>query len=78
MPHRRVSARNFSFTQSSMVQKIEHAGYSRFILKRNPKRFDEEGYELLTDEEDEEADKEAAEKNPYYGIHIDRKAPSRN
>jgi RXT2-like, N-terminal len=56
-----------------LLQKIEHAGYGRHILRRNPKRFDEDGFELLSDEEDEEADKEAAEKNPYSGIQIERK-----
>ena len=52
-------------------QKIEHAGYTRYILQYNPRRFDEEGFELESEDEDSEADREAEEKNPYSGIRIE-------
>ncbi len=54
-------------------QKIEHAGYCRNILRRNPKRYDENGEELEDDEEDEEADARAAEENPYAEIQLESK-----
>lgn len=50
-------------------------GYPRFILHRNPKRYDEYGYELEDDDEDEEADAEVAERNPYNEVSIERRAP---
>ena len=54
-------------------QTIEHAGYRRNILRRNPKRYDEDGEELEDDDEDEEADARAAEENPYADIKIESK-----
>lgn len=50
---------------------IEHAGYRRNILRRNPKRYDEDGEELEDDDEDEEADARAAEENPYAEIQLE-------
>ncbi len=52
---------------------IEHAGYRRNILRRNPKRYDEDGEELEEDDEDEEADARAAEENPYAEIQLESK-----
>lgn len=54
-----------------MEQKIEHAGYQRYILNRNPRRFDADGDELEQDDIDEEADAAAAERNPYHGIKLE-------
>ena len=54
-------------------QTIEHAGYRRNILRRNPKRYDEDGEELEEEDEDEEADARAAEENPYADIKIESK-----
>ena len=54
-------------------QTIEHAGYSRNILRRNPKRYDEDGEELEDDDEDGEADARAAEENPYAEIQLESK-----
>ena len=54
-------------------QTIEHAGYRRNILRRNPKRYDEDGEELEDDDEDEEADVRAAEDNPYAEIQLESK-----
>ncbi|MCJ1395178.1 hypothetical protein MMC18_008059 [Xylographa bjoerkii] len=52
-------------------RKVEHAGYYRFILHRNPKRYDEYGDELDDDEVDERADAEAAESNPYGDVKLE-------
>ena len=54
-------------------QTIEHAGYRRDILRRNPKRYDEDGEELDESDEDEEADARAAEENPYAEILLESK-----
>lgn len=54
-------------------QTIEHAGYRRDILRRNPKRYDEDGEELDESDEDEEADARAAEENPYSEIQLESK-----
>lgn len=54
-------------------QTIEHAGYRRNILRRNPKRYDEDGEELEDEDEDGEADARAAEDNPYADIHLESK-----
>ena len=54
-------------------QTIEHAGYRRNILRRNPKRYDEDGEELEDEDEDEEADARAAEENPYADVKIESK-----
>ena len=56
-----------------LCQTIEHAGYRRNILRRNPKRYDEDGEELEDDDEDEEADARAAEENPYADVKIESK-----
>ncbi|CAF9926753.1 MAG: hypothetical protein ALECFALPRED_003524 [Alectoria fallacina] len=55
----------------SYKRAIEHAGYRRNILRRNPKRFDEDGEELEDEDEDEEADARAAEENPYAEIQLE-------
>lgn len=52
-------------------QKIEHAGFSRYIVARNPHRYDEDGDELDYSEADEEADEEAAGNNAYGEIHLE-------
>lgn len=53
-------------------QKIEHAGYTRYILQPNPVRYDSEGDELDEDDEDSEADAAAAEENPFSEIALER------
>ncbi|EXJ82065.1 hypothetical protein A1O1_08134 [Capronia coronata CBS 617.96] len=52
-------------------QKIEHAGYTRYILERNPRRYNEYGDELEDSESDTEADADAEEENPYSGVRIE-------
>ncbi|EXJ77420.1 hypothetical protein A1O3_09646 [Capronia epimyces CBS 606.96] len=52
-------------------QKIEHAGYTRYILERNPRRYNEYGDELDDSESDTEADADAEDENPYSGVRIE-------
>ncbi|OQE37709.1 hypothetical protein PENCOP_c009G07171 [Penicillium coprophilum] len=52
-------------------QRVEHAGYTRYILQPNPVRYDSEGDELDEDDEDSEADAAAAEENPFSGIALE-------
>jgi hypothetical protein len=56
----------------SHTQKIEHAGYTRYILQQNPVRYDSEGDELDEDDEDSEADAAVAEENPFSEIALER------
>ncbi|GCB22343.1 hypothetical protein AAWM_05228 [Aspergillus awamori] len=51
--------------------KIEHAGYTRYILQPNPVRYDSEGDELDEDDEDSEADAAAAAENPFSEIALE-------
>ena len=59
------------------LQKIEHAGYTRYILQRNPVRYDSEGEELDDDDEDTEADAAVAEDNPFSEISLESWFPNK-
>jgi len=53
----------------------EHAGYQRTIISQNPPLIDDEGYEIDSDDNEEnvqEAVASAMESNPYASIHIER------
>lgn len=53
-------------------RRIDHAGYKRYILQRNPPRFDPDGDIVEPgDEYEDEDDLEAVEENPYVNIHIE-------
>ncbi|SLM39907.1 Transcriptional regulatory protein RXT2, N-terminal [Lasallia pustulata] len=52
-------------------RRIEHAGYHRYIISRNPRRFDEDGDELDDDDVDEQADAATGEDNPYGDIRLE-------
>lgn len=52
------------------LQRVNHAGYDRYILNKKPKRYDQEGYPLESDEEDAAADEDAADRNPYHGVDV--------
>jgi RXT2-like, N-terminal len=56
---------------NNLFQKIEHAGYTRYILERNPRRYNEYGEELDDSESDPEADEDAAEENTYARIRLE-------
>ncbi|KAL8357561.1 hypothetical protein RB598_002393 [Gaeumannomyces tritici] len=53
---------------------VEHAGYQRVVISRNPTLVDEEGYEIDSDDGEErvaEAQAEADEVNPYASIRLE-------
>ncbi|KAL4789883.1 RXT2-like protein [Aspergillus venezuelensis] len=52
-------------------QKVDHAGYTRYVLNHNPVRYDSEGDELDDDDEDSEADAAMAEENPFSEIALE-------
>ncbi|KAL5114662.1 hypothetical protein ACEQ8H_007456 [Pleosporales sp. CAS-2024a] len=54
-------------------KRIEHAGYKRDILQRNPPRFDPDGDVVEPDDDyDDEDDLEPVEDNPYAHVHIEQ------
>lgn len=53
------------------MQQIEHAGYQRHIISRNPQRFDADGDPLEDDEEDSQADADAVEENPFGEVKLE-------
>lgn len=63
--------RRLTYTCCRCQKKVEHAGYTRHILQRNPIRYDSEGDELDEEDEDSEADTAAAEENPFSGIALE-------
>ena len=52
-------------------QQIEHAGYTRYVLDKNPRRYNEYGDELEDSESDQEADADAQDENAYSGVHLE-------
>ncbi|KAL1886393.1 hypothetical protein Plec18167_000323 [Paecilomyces lecythidis] len=52
-------------------EEVDHAGYKRYILQRNPPRYDSEGDELDDDDVDSEADAAAAEENPFAEVALE-------
>ncbi|KAF7163351.1 hypothetical protein CNMCM5623_008329 [Aspergillus felis] len=67
----REGALGYIHPEQLYKQKIEHVGYTRYILQRNPLRYDSEGDELDEDDEDSEADAAAAEENPFSEIALE-------
>ncbi|KAF2145472.1 uncharacterized protein K452DRAFT_283823 [Aplosporella prunicola CBS 121167] len=51
--------------------KVEHAGYQRRIVARNPPRIDEDGDEIEGYDSDESLEGSVAEDNPYGEIHLE-------
>ncbi|KAL4785093.1 RXT2-like protein [Aspergillus varians] len=64
-------AMGYIHSEELYKQKIEHAGYTRYIIHRNPVRYDSEGDELDDDDEDSEADAAVAEENPFSDIALE-------
>ncbi|KAJ9151373.1 Transcriptional regulatory protein rxt2 [Pleurostoma richardsiae] len=53
---------------------VEHAGYQRAIISRNPPLVDEDGYGIDSDDDDDrvqEALTSAAEDDPYAGVRLE-------
>ncbi|PYH64869.1 uncharacterized protein BO88DRAFT_408181 [Aspergillus vadensis CBS 113365] len=67
----REGALGYIHPEELYKQKIEHAGYTRYILQPNPVRYDSEGDELDEDDEDSEADAAAAAENPFSEIALE-------
>ncbi|KAK5956039.1 hypothetical protein OHC33_002612 [Knufia fluminis] len=57
--------------RSSWTERVNHAGYNRDILTRNPRRYNEYGDELEDSESDPEADADAEEENPYGEVKLE-------
>ncbi|KAB5542864.1 RXT2-like protein [Coniochaeta sp. 2T2.1] len=54
---------------------VDHAGYQRVIINRNPPLIDDEGYEIDSDDDQDrvqEAMADAADANPYSSIHLEQ------
>ncbi|KAL5373401.1 hypothetical protein DPSP01_012759 [Paraphaeosphaeria sporulosa] len=52
-------------------KRIEHAGYRRYILKRNPPRYDPDGDIVEIGDEDDEDDLSPVEENPYADMRLE-------
>ncbi|EFX03417.1 rxt2-like protein [Grosmannia clavigera kw1407] len=60
---------------SMLTEVVDHAGYRREIISRNPPLIDDDGYSVESDEDAEvvqEAVAAAAEENPYSSIHLEQ------
>ncbi|KAF1837571.1 hypothetical protein BDW02DRAFT_586535 [Decorospora gaudefroyi] len=68
----RASDPDFLSDPRPYKKRIEHAGYHRSILQRNPPRYDPDGDIVEVDDEyDEEDDAEAIAENPYGNIQLE-------
>ncbi|KAH9870609.1 hypothetical protein IAQ61_006086 [Plenodomus lingam] len=68
----RASDPDFLSDPRPYKKRIEHAGYHRSILQRNPPRYDADGDIVEPDDEyDEEDHLEAVEENPYGDIRLE-------
>ncbi|KAH9865456.1 hypothetical protein J1614_009040 [Plenodomus biglobosus] len=68
----RASDPDFLSDPRPYKKRIEHAGYHRSILQRNPPRFDPDGDIVEpNDEYDDDDDLEAIEENPYGNIRLE-------
>lgn len=66
------SAYSGSKLTTLLTQRIEHAGYRRYILQRNPPRFDPDGDIVEpSDEYEDEDDLSEVEENPYADIKLE-------
>lgn len=64
---------------ASYKKLVEHGGYQRIIINRNPPLIDDEGYEIDSDDNEDrvqEAIADAADANPYSAIHLERRTSS--
>ncbi|KAL4905704.1 hypothetical protein BDW74DRAFT_151857 [Aspergillus multicolor] len=64
-------AMGYVHAENLYKQKVEHAGFTRYILHHNPVRYDSEGDELDDDDDDSEADAAVAEENPFSEIALE-------
>lgn len=72
MLHPTLSTVPYAVSDSLLLQpKIEHAGYRRHIIARNPPLIDEDGDEIEEVDDDESVDGSIAEDNPYGDIRLE-------
>ena len=60
------------------AQVAELSGYQRAIINENPPLIDEDGYDIESDDDEEQvqdAVASALEDNPYSSIHLERPYP---
>ncbi|CAN9481495.1 unnamed protein product [Alternaria alternata] len=68
----RASDPDFLSDPRPYKKRIEHAGYHRSILQRNPPRYDPDGDIVEVDDEyEDEEDVEPVEENPYGNIQLE-------
>ncbi|CAN9148157.1 unnamed protein product [Alternaria alternata] len=68
----RASDPDFLSDPRPYKKRIEHAGYYRSILQRNPPRYDPDGDIVEVDDEyEDEEDVEPVEENPYGNIQLE-------
>ncbi|XPS74984.1 hypothetical protein M3J09_007096 [Ascochyta lentis] len=69
----RASDPDFLADPRPYKKRVEHAGYRRYILQRNPPRYDPDGDVVEpADEYEDEDDLESVEENPYADIRLER------
>ncbi|KAH6615299.1 RXT2-like protein [Boeremia exigua] len=69
----RASDPDFLSDPRPYKKRVEHGGYRRYILQRNPPRYDPDGDIVEpSDEYEDEDDLEAVEENPYADIRLER------
>ena len=64
----------YTQTYTDIPKKIQHAGFYREIISRNPPLVDEDGYEVDSEDDDERAQAAsaaAAEFDPYAAVKIE-------
>ena len=54
-----------------IIQKIDHAGYQRYIIHQNPPKIDEDGDLVEDDDEDGEGVGSPAEENPFQETKLE-------
>ncbi|SPQ26995.1 0bb7d382-1d30-4f37-9302-5227eda98a6a [Thermothielavioides terrestris] len=64
-----------SMVPAAYKEIAEHAGFQRAIINRNPPLIDEDGYDIESDDDEEqvqEAIASAAEENPYSALRLEQ------
>jgi hypothetical protein len=75
-PRRQLRAEKLSRWFLTLAQTITHAGFERDIISRRPTLYDDDGFEIDSDDDDEGAQAAllaAADFYPYSEIRIESK-----
>lgn len=70
---RKNACRNDLGLRFACPQKIDHAGYIRYILQRNPPKYNDFGDEVDESEDEDEVDTWSPEENAYGGLKLEGK-----